>query len=33
MTTSRIFISPACAPRAGPLQAIEPGTQAIAEAA
>jgi hypothetical protein len=32
MTTSRIFVSPACAPRAGPLQAIEPGTHAIAEA-
>jgi hypothetical protein len=33
MTTSRIFVYPACAPRAGPLQAIEPGTRAIAEAA
>ena len=33
MTTSRIFVSPACAPRAGPLHAIEPGTHAIAEGA
>ena len=32
-TTSRIFDSPACAPSAGPLQAIEAGTHAIAEAA
>ena len=33
LTTSPIFASPAWAPSAGPLKAIDPGTETIVEAA